>query len=320
MNAWDLGTISGIRIRVHWTFLLLPLYVYFSSLFAGSGTIAAAISILFVLAIFGCVLLHELGHALAARQFGIGTRDITLLPIGGVAALERMPKQPWQELWIAVAGPLVNVVIATVLFSGLALSFGSPPGIFRSFLVQLAMANIVLVVFNLIPAFPMDGGRVLRSILAMYLDFGTATRVAVKVGKTLAVGFGLFGLFSGNFMLVLLAMFVYFAAHSEQSQLGGSIPVKPQFDESAQAVWIHQSEPDVDRSSAGIWFTDQPVAEEVTVPSTLNASSVSAWLTSRHANVCSVIDSGRVLGRITRARVLAACAQGYGNVPIGRLL
>ena len=119
-GSWYLGRLTGIDIRIHWTFLLLPVWIYFSSLAAGSGVGAATAAVAFVLAIFGCVLLHELGHSLMARQFGIPTRDITLLPIGGVARLQRMPRNPWQELAIAIAGPAVNVVIATLIFSGLS--------------------------------------------------------------------------------------------------------------------------------------------------------------------------------------------------------
>ncbi|TWU56373.1 site-2 protease family protein [Rubripirellula reticaptiva] len=118
-NSWHLGRFAGIDVRIHWTFLLVPIWIYFSSMAAGSGAVAATVAVLFVLAIFGCVVLHEYGHSLTARRFGIGTRDITLLPIGGVASLQRMPRNPWQELAISVAGPAVNVVIATVLFIGL---------------------------------------------------------------------------------------------------------------------------------------------------------------------------------------------------------
>ena len=144
MNAWNLGTVFGIHIRIHWTFLLLPLWIFSSAVLAGVGISSAISTLIFVFAIFGCVLLHELGHALAARQFDIPTRDITLLPIGGVASLERMPRNPWQELWIAAAGPLVNVAIAIVLLLGLFLSAGSQP-----FLLQLAYANIALVPYNI---------------------------------------------------------------------------------------------------------------------------------------------------------------------------
>ncbi len=339
MNAWDLGTISGIRIRVHWTFFLLPIYIYFSSLLAGSGIAAASISILFVLAIFGCVLLHELGHALAARQFGIGTRDITLLPIGGVAALERMPRNPWQELWIAVAGPLVNVVIAAILFVGFSLNPLMAPGLISNFLTQLMYANVVLVVFNMIPAFPMDGGRVLRSALAMFNNYGTATRIAATVGKVIAVGFAIFALTSGNLMLLLLAGFVYLAAHSEnahvaQEQQRCSSTQQSPFgrpdhsfqnwtgDRSSDKAFSQDSGSSRDQTDEGIWYADQPLHESnaVSVPATLAIDSVAAWLRNQSATFCSVMDSGKVLGKISRTTVMNACARGMGSLPIGRLL
>ena len=148
---WKLGRIAGIEVSLHWTLLLL---IVWTGLSAPAGGAIAQIA--FTSAIFGCVLLHELGHSLAARQFGIETSSITLLPIGGIASLERMPRSPFQELWIAVAGPLVNVVIAAALFfsMGFLHLFVGDVTWFR----YLMYANIVLVVFNMLPAFPMDGG------------------------------------------------------------------------------------------------------------------------------------------------------------------
>ena len=177
----------------------------------------AVVAILFTLAIFGCVLLHELGHALAARQFGILTRNITLLPIGGVAALERMPRKSLQELWIAVAGPLVNVAIALTLVVGLLLIPLPTGSVILAFVSNLVVANVILVVFNMIPAFPMDGGRVLRSLLAMKMDYVRATQIAATVGQVCAIGLGLLGLFLGDVLLVLIGCFVFFAARAEKN-------------------------------------------------------------------------------------------------------
>ncbi len=169
-RSWRLGTAFGIGIYVHWTFLLVPLYVLLTASTSG-GADSVLFPLTFVAALFGCVVLHELGHALMARRFGIGTHDITLLPIGGVARLERMSEKPWEEFWIAIAGPAVNVVIAAALALGLYLAPGW--AVYESALVQLAgyllTANIMLVVFNLIPAFPMDGGRVFRAVLTPWL-------------------------------------------------------------------------------------------------------------------------------------------------------
>src|SRR3989441_7819706 len=172
-----------------------------------------------MLALFGCVLLHEFGHALAARGFGIRTPDITLLPIGGVARIQRMPDKPWQELAVAVAGPLVNVVIAAVLIFVLGrraefqyLQHPEQPGV--EMLAKLASVNISLVLFNLIPAFPMDGGRVLRSLLAMTMNYARATQIAARIGQALAFVFGFVGVFA-NPMLIFIAFFIFLGAQQE---------------------------------------------------------------------------------------------------------
>lgn len=212
-----LARISGIEVRIHLTFLLLPAFIGLQAWQMG-GAPAALNAVVFVCLIFFCVLLHEFGHAYAALGYGIRTPDITLLPIGGLARLERMPEKPSQEFFIAIAGPLVNVAIAAAL--GLALGewpdfrldrlFGPQQGILR----QLYKANVVLVLFNLIPAFPMDGGRIFRSTLATFLPHGRATRIAASVGQYVAFVLAFFGL-SHNPTLILVAVFVYFAADQE---------------------------------------------------------------------------------------------------------
>jgi Zn-dependent protease len=219
MKSWKIGHLAGIGIHVHWTFFLLPALAAFQVV-SGGGTWAAAVdAVVFLLAVFGCVVLHELGHALMARRFRIATHDITLLPIGGVARLERMPKNPWQELAIAAAGPAVNVAIAVSLAAGLAVSslvwqMPATATLAGSWFVNLIWVNVALVVFNLLPAFPMDGGRVLRSLLAMRLPYLNATRIAATVGQVLAVGLGLLGLLF-NPLLLLVALFVFVAARGE---------------------------------------------------------------------------------------------------------
>lgn len=216
---WKLGTLAGIGVYVHWTFWLLPLFILFSA-----GGLQAGLSTLgLVFAIFGCVVLHELGHAMAARYFGIGTRDITLYPIGGVARLNFMPRKPSQELVIALAGPLVNVVLALVILAALVLIEGAG-AIFDvpiwggSFLPNLMVANIAMVVFNLLPAFPMDGGRVLRAVLAAGLPYEHATRIAARVGQGFAVLLGLAGLVWTP-SLLLVAIFVFLAARAEANMV-----------------------------------------------------------------------------------------------------
>jgi Zn-dependent protease/predicted transcriptional regulator len=220
---WKLGTFAGIDVFVHATFLLLIGWVGYSY-WLQHGTWAKVIEgILFILALFLCVVLHEYGHALTARRYGIKTRDITLYPIGGVARLERLPDKPIEELWVALMGPAVNVVIAVILFVILALT-GNPTLMTDltvtsgSFLARLMTVNISLVLFNLIPAFPMDGGRVLRALLAMRMDYVRATQVAANIGQGLAFLLGFFGLFNNPFLL-FIAFFVWIGASQESSMV-----------------------------------------------------------------------------------------------------
>lgn len=214
-----LGRLLGIEVRIHLTFLLLLGFIGLAHWLPERSLPAAMSGVLFFALLFVCVLLHELGHALAARQFGIKTRDITLLPIGGVARLERMPEKPAQELWVALAGPLVNVVIAVGLAVGLFLKagvfgLGSWSATSGTLVERLLAANVFLVLFNLLPAFPMDGGRVLRALLALQLPYARATRIAARIGQGMAVIFGFAGLFINPF-LILIALFVWIGAAQE---------------------------------------------------------------------------------------------------------
>ncbi len=310
-NAWNLGSISGIKIRVHWSFLIVPFLAYYSNVAAGQGVALTAVTL--VLSVFGCVLLHELGHAFAARQFGIGTRDILLLPIGGVASLEHMPRKPMQELWIAVAGPLVNVVIAGAIFIGLFVGGVGTTNFFGWFLTTLAIYNLLLVGFNLIPAFPMDGGRVFRSIMAMFYPYTRATQLAATLGKYCAIALGLFGLFSGQFMLILLAAFVYFAGQAELMQVMRSERVPVSMPQNPFGF----GQPNAQHSQTQSFEFGQ---KEISVPSTLSGDSVAAWLANMKAEYCSIVESGKVIGRITRSQLLAALSRGFGNMPIGQIL
>src|SRR5437660_7992016 len=210
--SWRIGRIAGIDLYVHMTFLILLGWVGLSYYLARHSARDALSGIGFILALFGIVVLHELGHALTARRFGITTRDITLLPIGGVARLERIPDQPKQELLIAIAGPLVNVAIAAILFfilnvRGTFSDLSDLSNLHVGMTAKLMLVNVFLVVFNLIPAFPMDGGRILRALLAMRMNYARATRIAATVGQGLAFVFGLWGLFGPNPMLVFIALF-----------------------------------------------------------------------------------------------------------------
>jgi Zn-dependent protease len=227
LRSFKLGTVFGIPLFVHSTFLLLPAWVLFIT--RGGGPAVMLYALLLLPAVFGCVLLHELGHVLMARYFGIATRDITLYPIGGVARLESTGSTPAQELWIALAGPAVNLVLVALLlpFVGLALLAGllsgpellsleaGLPGFLAQFALALFASNVFLLAFNLLPAFPMDGGRVLRALLARKLGNLRATEIAAPVGLVMALLLGAWGLWWEAPTLVLVALFVAFAGQME---------------------------------------------------------------------------------------------------------
>ena len=218
--SWSLniGSIAGTSIKIHFTFLLFLVWIFFAGWAAG-GAPAAWDGLAFIVLLFVCVLAHEFGHIFMARAFGVPTPDVTLLPIGGVSRLARIPEKPSEEFLIAIAGPMVNVVIAfgLVLLAGAHLdparlaTMESPQ---VSFVDRLATVNLFLAIFNLIPAFPMDGGRVLRALLAIKLGHVRATEVAASIGQLVAFALGFLGLF-GNPLLIFIAIFVYLAASSE---------------------------------------------------------------------------------------------------------
>jgi Zn-dependent protease len=230
--SFKLGRISGINIQVHFTFFLILIWGAFN--FGGSA--GPLYGLLVTVTLFTLVLLHELGHSVAAMAYGIRVRDITLLPIGGVARLERMPEKPIQEFVVALAGPAVNVLLAIILAPivfGLAgglgpmvLSMRSQPGL-TGLLTFLLTANISLAIFNLLPAFPMDGGRIFRAVMGTFLSFERATTVAVTVGRVLAVGLGIFGLINGQFFLALIALFIFTASGQE----GAAVTAKSRLQE-----------------------------------------------------------------------------------------
>lgn len=219
--SFRLFTFSGTEVRVHATFLLLLLFVASQSFLSGQGLPAAIESTLFITVMFVCVVLHEFGHVLAARGYGIRTPDITLLPIGGVARLERMPRKPSEELVVAISGPMVNVIIAAAIWLGLGINTAFHPGydFLQSghFFQKLMMWNILMVVFNLIPAFPMDGGRILRAVLAMFMEYSAATRRAAAIGQGIAMVVTIYMLLNHSFqpMLLLICFFVFMAAGQE---------------------------------------------------------------------------------------------------------
>lgn len=216
--SYNMGKIAGTAIRIHITFLLFLAFIFIAS-YASGGAEAAWGGLLFLVLLFLCVLAHEFGHILTARAFGVATPDVTLLPIGGVARLERIPEAPREEFLIAVAGPLVNVAIAillVVLFGARldAQYLAAVENARVSLIDRLAVVNLFLAAFNMIPAFPMDGGRILRAALASRLGFARATELAATIGQWIAFALGFLGLFT-NPMLIFIAIFVYLAASSE---------------------------------------------------------------------------------------------------------
>lgn len=223
-SSLKIGRLFGIDVFVHPTFWLLPLFVFLSSS-ASVGTDHAILDVAVVFAVFGCVALHEFGHALAAMYYGIRTRDITLYPIGGVARLDNMPERAWPEIVVALAGPAVNVAIAAgiaglMALDGFTLRNGFESGLsLEAFWARLLVINVGLVAFNFLPAFPMDGGRVFRAVVSWFTDRLTATEVAATVGAGIAVLLGLIGLWQSEFMLVVVAAFVFLAGRGELAAL-----------------------------------------------------------------------------------------------------
>src|SRR6478609_2834762 len=283
--SWSLPIfrVAGIQLRIHITFLLIIVWLAFGY-YAEGGSAVAASRVIFVLLLFLCVVLHEFGHAFAAKAFGINTPDITLLPIGGVARLERMPEEPIQELIIAVAGPLVNVVIALGLFvAGGSQALLNPSSVEGGGLVvQLLTINIMLVLFNLLPAFPMDGGRVLRALLATRLSYARATQIAASIGQGCAFIFGFLGLF-GNPLLIFIALFVYMGASQEAAL--------------AQIKDISRSFP----------VSSAMVREFRSLPQTATLQeAVDALLATSQHDFPVIDESGNVAGVLTRHDLIAA--------------
>lgn len=217
-----IGRYAGIDVFIHWTFSFLILWFVGSGVAKGMNAIQISWTIAFILSVFACVTLHEFGHALAARRFGIKTRHISLLLIGGVAQLESMPENPKQELIVALAGPIVNVFIVLLLIPFVYKGNFDAEGLYSitsgNFLINLLTVNIVLAVFNMIPAFPMDGGRVLRALLSFIFSRAKATNIAARLGQLLAIGFAILGLYFNPF-LVLIGIFIFFGAQSENSMV-----------------------------------------------------------------------------------------------------
>jgi len=215
-----IATVVGIGIFIHWTFFILLAWIVAAHMAGGDSLTKVIEGVAFILSLFFCIVLHELGHALTARRFGIRTRDITLLPIGGVARLEQIPERPLQEFLVAIAGPAVNLVIAVllvipVLFLGELDQVSDLQVVGGDFLEKLMWVNLGLIIFNMLPAFPMDGGRVLRALLASRMSRVRATHIAATVGQVIAIGFGALGVMTGHWMLLLIAFVIFQGAQAE---------------------------------------------------------------------------------------------------------
>lgn len=295
-----LGRLLGIDVYVHFTFLALLGFIGLSHWLAGRSLAAAANGMIFFLGLFGCVLLHEYGHALAARRYGIATRDITLLPIGGLARLERMPDKPYQELAVALAGPLVNVVIAGSLVLGLTFTGAWQPlasltTTSGNLIERLLVVNVFLAVFNLLPAFPMDGGRVLRSLLAMRLEYARATRIAARVGQGMAVLFGFAGLF-GNPMLFLIAVFVWIGAAQEAAAT------------------------EMKSSFAGVRVSEAMLTDFRALTPQDTVGHAAQLLLAGSQQDFPVLEHGAVVGVLTQARLLEALRDRGAAVPVNEAM
>jgi stage IV sporulation protein FB len=301
--SWSVGLfrVAGTEVRLHLTFLLLLAWVAAAAGMAG-GLAAAIQGVVFICVLFACVLLHEFGHVFAARRYGVKTPDITLLPIGGVARLERIPEKPAEELVVALAGPAVNVVIALLLALLLG---GIPPvemvaglhDVGQDPVARLFWVNVSLVLFNLVPAFPMDGGRVLRAVLAWKLGFRRATRIAATVGQAVAVLLGLVGLLNGAALLVLVAVFVWLGAAAED-----------------QDVQMRDL-------ARGLIVADAMLTRFETLPADATIGvAVDALLRSAQADFPVLDAAGRLSGILTRSDMLRALQNEGPGAAVGGAL
>lgn len=298
MLGWSitLFRVGETQVRLHPTFFLLLAVVALTEALQG-GTAAALYGVVFVSILFLCVVLHEFGHVFAARRYGIKTPDVTLWPFGGVASMESMPEKPGQEIIVALAGPAVNVVIAVGLTVILGVRFDlSQVAQFElaqsTMLAQVAAANIALVVFNLIPAFPMDGGRVLRALLAIRMGLARATQVAATIGQGIAVVLGVLGLF-GNPMLIIIAIFIFLAASGEAGFVQARVVAR-----------AHVAR-------------DAMITAYVALPVTATVDDAARQLLATTQQEFPVVDgAGRLRGMVTRDGIVGQLSAHGGAVPV----
>lgn len=296
----DLGRIAGTAIRVHVTFLIFLAFIGILA-YRANGPEAAWDTLAFIVLIFICVVAHEFGHVLMARQFGARTRDVILFPIGGVANMERVPEKPSQEILVSLAGPLVNLAIAIglMLWLGHSLTeqdFNTIGNSQASLALRIAAANLILMTFNLLPAFPMDGGRVLRALLALKWGRSHATKIAAGIGQVFAFGLGFLGLF-GNPFLLIIAAFIFIAAGAE-----------------ADAAVLHDSARDLSVGEAMVTeFSALHPADTMGV-------SIERLIRSSDEIFPVIDETGRAFGFVTRMNILGALADNSDTTPVSAIM
>jgi Zn-dependent proteases len=299
--SWKLGKVFGINVYMHATFLILIAWIVLTEWGETHSGRAVAGAVLFILALFVCVVAHEFGHALAARRYGIQTNDITLLPIGGVSSLERIPDDPRQELMVALAGPAVSVAIAAALLLAAWITgatghltqigpWGNVP-----FIEQLLLANVMLVIFNLLPAFPMDGGRIFRSLLARRMDYSRATRIAANVGQGMALLFAGLGLF-GNPVLIVIALFVWIGAGQEAAMA------------------------ELKSVLSGIAVSRVTITDFSTISSSDTLSRPVELMLHGTQQDFPVVDDGRLVGILTRKELLSGLSKSGPDMPVSQVM
>lgn len=302
-GAFRILTIRGINIFIHWTFLFLIGWIVLVNARLGNNVTELGWSLLFIIAVFACIVLHELGHALMASRYGIKAKNVVLLPIGGIASIEKFPENPKQELMISLAGPMVNIVIAVLLLP--LIQPYTPFWEYRAdasithghdFIYNLHVVNIGLALFNLIPAFPLDGGRVLRALLGFRINYVRATAIAAYVGKIIAVGFIVIGILFVNLFLPLIGIFILFSAGMEEYYLRLKSLAK------------------------GIKLKEMLMYDYNSLQSNTTVKEASNIIMNNHSKYFVVMDGPSPIGSINRMEIIKAIAEKNYDEPIGKLV
>lgn len=298
--SFEIGKLFGIPLRVHITFLLLLLLVFLTP--PGEHGFGGFTGAAFIAALFACVVIHELAHSLVARHYGVPVRHIILLPIGGISMMERMPDEPHQEFNVAVVGPLTSLALAIVLGAVVYALGGLSPLMHPlrldgyHFVARLAWLNLILAGFNLLPAFPTDGGRVLRAVLALRMDYAQATHTAAVIGQLMAILLGIWGLLGGNLLLLLIAVFVYMGASAEDTQ-----------------VRLRHTLREVPATSA-------MVSEFRSLDKDEPLSDAFAFASHSYQHDFPVTDEGQLVGLVTRQALISGIHERGGEVKVAEVM